>query len=193
MERKNKIGAILFFFLVLLSSCGVFRTVEKEKHSLQVKSSVKTDSTVRIEKNTIDKSKKVIEERLKGSFSSPPVVAEWYTSLHPDSLEGRLFFQTDHGMVEITNSLNEAGTGINQKAIFTANPVEVDIDRKTIIENDIIIQENSDIDFSSEESIQLKEKSLDVKKEGKNSFWFVVGGVLVFLVTVWFGVKKLRL
>lgn len=186
MERKNKIGVLLFFFLVLFSSCGVFRTVEKEKHSLQVKSSVKTDSTVRIEKNTIDKSKKVIEEKLKGSFSLPPVVAEWYTSLHPDSVDGRRFFKTDHGMVEVINSLNESGTGINQKATFTPDPVEVDIERTTTIENDIAIQENSHIDFSSEENIQVKEKSLEVKKEGKNSFWWVVGVVLVFFVIVFY-------
>lgn len=173
---------LAFIFLLAMSSCGVFRDVEKHKETRKEKVSLKVDSVVNIETNTKDQSKIVVQEKGKGLYNPPSFSASWSTSFNPDSTIRLKLIKTNFGLISIATSLNNLGNGIDQEATFEPFPVPIDYERNTTMDLDIETNEQSSLGFQKEEERELKEMELDVKKEGKNLFWFVVGGLMIFLV-----------
>lgn len=175
---------VVIFLLLAVSSCGLFRDVAKHKETRKEKISLKVDSVVNTERNIKDQSKIVTYEKGKGLYNPPSMSVNWSTSFNPDSLVSLNLFKTAYGLISIATSLNSLGNGIDQEATFEPFPVPIDYDRTTTIDLDIETNERSRLEFEKEEKKELKETEIDVKKEGKNSFWFVLGGVLVTLVIV---------
>lgn len=176
---------VVIFLLLAISSCGLFHNVAKHKETRKEKVSLKVDSVVNKEITTKDQSKIVTNEKGKGLYNPPSMSVNWSTSFNPDSLVSLNLFKTAYGLISIATSLNSLGNGVNQEATFEPFPVPIDYDRTTITDLNIEMKERYVLEFEKEEKKELKETELDVKKEGKNAFWWVVilvGAIVILAV-----------
>lgn len=178
----KKITAVLLIFS--LASCGIFKSVHKEKTLDKIETSTvsKSDSSGL----TVDKSTTVIKERADTVITVPGRTVKQDTYLNMDSLV--------NGMTAVKNDLLDVKLVLNPvtgilSVIADLHPqsIPVKIDKTTTKNNDITQSGSKSTENKSQTN--EKHKSNNVEKTPKNSVWFVIMVIAVAAVCIW-GFKK---
>lgn len=172
---------LILALVVLISGCGMFRKVFKsnEYSKLDTKSEVRKDSVGVI----IDKSVTTIKEKVDTIITLPGQMIRQDSYLNMDSLV--------NGMTAVKNDILDVRLVLNPvtgilSAIATIKPqkVQVKINKETVKQNDITQQA-----FQSElwsNSLKQSSGSSQIEKEPMNVYWYVIGLVILIIITVSF-------
>lgn len=184
----------------MLSSCGVFRDVTKNKDVENAKTVVKTDSSVKVSTGKVDKgvtvtndqSVTITERESTRTVTRPGADVAFRADMI--RLQNGEKITMDSGAIRISMWLNALSNSLN---VSVAAPDETETENtkeRTTQNKDISTEENRDLEESSTEEVAIsssqesksKTKTKAVEKEGKNAFWFVVAIAVVVLIVVYF-------
>ena len=182
---KVNIRILILLFLISLQSCGVFKSVfkqsDKDKKSIEMNVSKETDSTIE------DKTKTIITEKAKIVVDVPSKQIETNTPVL-DLLAIQNLILVRDNLVEVRQTYDTLSKNLKTTVYLKSFKIPINIDKTTIINNDIVTNSKSKLDSNSKSNTIIKQKI--EKQKPINAIWFVVLGLGV-LAVVYFLSKKL--
>jgi len=177
---------LLIVLIVLMSGCGMFRSVFKSKEysKLETRQSLKVDSTYL----KVDKSISTIQEKADTIVKTEAKVVKQSTKLDMDSLvKGMTAIKSD--LVNVMLRL-DSNTGVLE-AVAELKPqsVPVKFDKITTKQNDITEQGRKQ--SASEQSSNQSQGSSTINKSPiKFSGWIVALVVVCLAIAAWLSIKR---
>lgn len=181
---KNLNNIILILIIFSISGCGVFNRVfkssDKKKEDTEVKVNTSKNDVI------VDKTTTKISEKVKTNINISGEQLESKTTLNNLSdLNGLVVLTSD--LVTVRQSYDTLSKKLNTIVNLHPRVIPVDVEKTTIINNDITKKSNSKVDSTFNKTTVTKQQ---VKtKEPKNVIWYVVLGLGV-LAVIYFISKK---
>ena len=174
---------VMIITIVLMSGCGLFRKVSKSKeyNKIEIKSTVKKDSVVKI----IDKSTITVKEKIDTLITVPESRVSQDTYIVMDSLvNGMTAIKND--LVDVRLSLNPVTGILSAQATLKPRKIPAILDRTITKQNDIASSTN--VSTEEEHKAKTASGSSHIEKQPVSTTVLVFGGfvLLVALLAYWY-------
>lgn len=199
--------AVLLLLCVSLSSCGLFRSVTKNKDVSEARTVVETDSSEKMESKKIDRgstvstdqSLTVTEREIKRTTTKPGSDVSFRADLL--RLKNGETITMDSAGAKFSVWLDKISQTLHFGMTTPAEETNEEISERITSQNDLSSEDNRDTEettsqevaVSSSQESQSKSKTKDVEKEGKNAVWFVVLISIIVLIVVYFIYRRTKI
>ncbi|WP_158797687.1 hypothetical protein [Pedobacter sp. L105] len=182
---------ILFSLVLVLSGCGLFKQVHKEKTTLKTEASqeVKRDSSSLMINHSII----TVKEKVDTVLLVPEKTVRQETILNMDSLiSGMTAVKND--LVNVSLVLNPVTHVLSAVATLKSQLIPLKIDKQTITQNNIVQTGNQSTNFKVKTKSAATRSIVD-KKPVNLAMWLMIAFICVLAIGLvyWLVKEKLKL
>jgi hypothetical protein len=172
----------------MLSGCGIFRQVHKEKEILETKASqeLRKDSSG----VTVNRSVITVKEKIDTVLIVPEKTVRQETMLNMDSLiNGVTAVKND--LVDVNLVLNPVTHILSAVATLKTRMIPLKIDKQTTTQNNIVQAGNQSVDFKTKDQSAVTHSIVD-KKPVNVGIWLIIVciGILVASLIYFFRLRR---
>lgn len=167
----------------LLSGCGVFNRVHKERSKENILEKSKTTTKKENQVNVVDRSVTTITEKTDTTIETPKIYGQSKSKIDLDAVKDGLTVIDDQ-FLTLSQVYDTKDSTLKTNYVLKPQKVPVPKEKKTEIRNDINTSKSDRNDTKREEKKQIKKADVIIDRKPDYKVVFIIVGIIALVLFV---------